>query len=105
MAEEMEVPKVDLPEFSSRHLSTFEGVFLSEEQVKKCETMFATGVKSSNPFFLAWKAFKVASLSTEKEALEAVLTSHAPSNIPKRKSSGGRKVPDGAGRFNPISAE
>ena len=40
-----EVPKVDHPVFSSRHLSTFEGVFLSEEQVIKYEDMFSRGVK------------------------------------------------------------
>ena len=77
-----EVPKVDHPVFSSRHLSTFEGVFLSEEQVIKYEDMFSRGVKSSNPFFLAWKAFKAASLPTEKEALDSVLGSHTPKNIP-----------------------
>ena len=52
VTQDEEVPKVDLPVFSSRHLSTFEGVFLSEEQVRKCEAMFAKGVKSSNPSLL-----------------------------------------------------
>ena len=52
VTQDEEVPKVGLPVFSSRHLSTFEGVFLSEEQVRKCEAMFAKGVKSSNPSLL-----------------------------------------------------
>ena len=67
--------------------------------------MFSRGVKSSNPFFLAWKAFKAASLPTEKEALDSVLGSHTPKIIPKGKAHGGRKVPEGASRFNPTSKE
>ena len=63
------------------------------------------GVKSSNSFFLDWKAFKAASLPTEKEAMDSVLSSHTPKNLPKRKSHRGRKVPDGASRFNPTSKE
>ena len=76
-----EVPKVDHPVFSSRHLSTFEEEFLSEEQVIKYEDMFSRGVKLSNPFFLACKAFKAASLPTKKEVLDSVLGSHRPKNI------------------------
>ena len=38
-------------------------------------------------------------------ALEAVLYSHTPKNLPKRKSHSGRKVPNGASHFNPISTE
>ena len=67
--------------------------------------MFLVGVKSSNPFFLAWKAFKAASLPTEKEVLDSVLSSHTPKNNPKRKAYRGRKVPEGASHFNPTSNE
>ena len=87
-----EVPKVDHPVFSSSHLSTFEGVFLSEEQVIKYKDMFLRGVKSSNPFFLAWKAFKAASLPTEKETLDSVPGSHTPKTFLRGK-------PMGVGRF------
>ena len=97
--------EVEFPKFSKRQLSTFEGVFLTEEQVKRCEEMFLAKVKSSNPIFLAWKALKVASLPTEEEAVEVVLASHTPRNIEKRKARSGRKVPDGPGRFNPTSQE
>ena len=97
--------EVELPNFSKRQLSTFEAVFLTEEQVKKCEEMFNTQVESSSPIYLAWKALKVASLPTKEEVLEVVLASHSPKNIEKRKARSGRKVPDGPGRFDPTSEE
>ena len=100
-----EVPKFDHPVFSSRHHSTFEGVFLLEEQVIKYKDMFLRGVMSSNPFSLAWKAFKAVSLPTENETLDSVLSCHKPKNIPKRKAHRGRKVPGGATCFDPTSKE
>ena len=39
------------------------------------------------------------------EAVEAVLTAHTPKNVEKRKARSGRKVPEGAGRFDPTSEE
>ena len=44
-------------------------------------------------------------MPTEEEAVEAVLPSHTPRNIEKRKARSGRKVPDGPQHFNPISLE
>ena len=41
----------------------------------------------------------------EEEVVEAVLASHTPQNVEKRKTRSGRKVPEGPGRFNPISEE
>ena len=78
---------------------------MSDLQVKKCEEMFERKVKSSNPIYLAWKALKIASLPTEKEAMEAVLQLHSPKNIQKRKAHSGRKVPEGLSRFNLLSDE
>ena len=85
------------------NLLQFETIFMTERQVAKCKDMFARKIKSSNPIFLAWKVFKAASLPMEKVALEAVIQSHTPQNIPKRKARSGRNVPQGASRFNPIS--
>ena len=65
--------EVELPNFSKRQLSTFEAVFFTEEQVKKCEEIFNAHLKSSSPIYLAWKALKVASLPTEEEVVEEVL--------------------------------
>ena len=93
--------EVEFPNFSKRQLSTFEAVFFTEEQVKKCEEIF----NNSSPIYLAWKALKVASLPTEEEVVEEVLASHSPKNIVKRKARCGRKVPDGPGRFYPTSEE
>ena len=98
-------PEIELPQFTPRNLLQFEAVFMTEPQVKKCEDMFSRKVKSSNPIFLAWKALKMASLPTEEEAVQAVLESHTPKNIEKKKTRSGRKVPDGVGRFNSISDE
>ena len=97
--------EVELPNFSKRQLSTFEAVFFTEEQVKKCEEIFNAHLKSSSPIYLAWKALKVASLPTEEEVLEVVLASQSPKNIEKRKARSGRKVPDGPGRFATKSKE
>ena len=97
--------KVELPVFNARNLMQFEAIFLTEPQLKECNHMFQNRVKSSNAIYLAWKALKAASLPTEEEALQAVLESHTPQNLPKRKGHSGRKVPDGVGRFNPISDE
>ena len=95
----------EMPVFSPRNLATFEGVFLSEAQIEMFEEMFVSGAKSSNPHYLAWKAFKAATLPSEAEAVNTVLQSHTPQNIPKPKKHSGRKVPDGAGRFDPTSSE
>ena len=57
----------ELPNISKKQLSTFEAVFFTEEQVKKCEEIFNAHLKSSSPIYLAWKALKVASLPTEEE--------------------------------------
>ena len=80
----------ELPQFSPRNLLQFETIFMTEQQVKKCEDMFARKVKSSNPIFLAWKVLKSVSLSIEEVAQEAVIQSHTPQNIPKRKPKSGR---------------
>ena len=47
----------------------------------------------------------MASLPIEEEAVQAALESQTPKNIEKKKTRSGRKVPDGVGRFNPISDE
>ena len=80
-------------------------MFLTDSQVKKFHEMFFKGVKSSNAIYLAWKALKSASLPTEAEAVDAVLKAHTPEKILKRKTRGGRKVPNGPSRFDPTSPE
>ena len=83
----------------------FEGVFLTEEQVQRCEEMYLNKVKSSNPLHLSWKALKEGSMGMEEKAVEAVIATPTPKNIEKRKTRSGRKVPDGPGHFNPIYQE
>ena len=48
--------------------------------------MYLNKVKSSNPLYLSWKALKEGSMKMEEEAVEAVLASHTPKNIEKRKT-------------------
>ena len=95
----------DLPDFTPHNLYQFEAVFLTKEQVEKCEQMYRDRVKSSNGIYLAWKALKVATLPTEAEAVDSVLESHSPNNIQKRKAPSGRKVPTGMARWDPTSKE
>ena len=97
--------KTDLPECTPCNLFQFEAVFLTKEQVERCEQMFCNCVKSSNGIYLAWKALKVATLPTEAEAVNNVLDSHSPSNIQKQKVPSGRKVSTGLGWLNPTSKE
>ena len=49
---------------------------------------------------------KLTSLPTESAALQAVLVAQTPTDIPKKTAKrAGRKVPEGAARFNPLSPE
>ena len=59
-----------------------------------------------NPVFRSWLPLKLASLPTESAALQEVLVARTPTNIPKKiAKQAGRKVPEGAARFNPLSPE
>ena len=93
--------KTDLPECTPHNLFQFEAVFLTKEQVERCEQMLRDRVKSSNGIYLAWKALKVATLPIEAEAVDNVLDSHSPSNIQKWQVPSGRKVSTGLGRWDP----
>ena len=48
-----DMEKFELSKFCKRQLSTFEGVFHTEEQVQRCEEMYLNKVKSSNPLYLS----------------------------------------------------
>ena len=76
-----QVNEQDLPQFSPRNLWKFEAVFMTEQQLVKCEDIFERKVNTSNPLFHAWKVLKSASLPTEEMALEMVIKSHTPQNI------------------------
>ena len=59
-----------------------------------------------NAVFQSWLTLKLATLPTEKEALQSVLESRTPSGLPKRVTKqGGRKVPNGMAWFDPTSEE
>ena len=58
-----QVKEQELTQFSPRNLQQFETIFMTEQQVKKGEDMFARKVKSSSPIFIASKVLKSVSLS------------------------------------------
>ena len=55
--------------------------------------------------YQAWLTLKLASLPSEKEAIQNVLDRHSPSNLPKRQKTSQQNEPKGAARFNPTSQE
>ena len=54
---------------------------------------------------MAWKALKTASLLTDLEAVEGVLSSKTSWKLPKRKNRSGSQVLDDEGRFDPTSTQ
>ena len=95
-----------LPTFILYDLKKFQFNFLSEAQLAYCEQFFMQkNFKEPNPIYQAWLQLKIASLPTEADALQAVLQKHSPENLPKRRKTSIKNVPDGPSRFNPISQE
>ena len=88
-------------------LMHFEAVFLTDDQLKVFQRLYSErNFTFSNPVYQSWLPIKLATLPTEAEALKGLLASRTPTALPKKTSKrGGRKVPDGAARFNPISKE
>ena len=59
----------------------------------------------NEPLYQAWLHLKFAALGSEHEALDKVLASKAPKNIPKQKRKRNDHLPKGAARHNPLSKE
>ena len=92
---------------TSSMLLQFEAVFLTEIQQKNFQQLFdERKFEEPNPVFQSWLPLKFASLPTEAEALKSILKAHTPAAIPKQTAKRtGKKVPDGAARFDPVSKE
>ena len=102
----VKIPDPRLPTFTNRDLLKFEFNFLTESELARCEELFKEGnFTEPNPIYQSWLRLKLASLPTEVGALQDVLASHSPHNIPKRRKVVKRDEPIGAARFNPISDE
>ena len=57
------------------------------------------------PLYQAWLHLKFASLGTEHDAINKVLTAKVPKNIPRQKRKRNDPLPKGAARHNPLSKE
>ena len=89
-----------------RQLQKYEVLMLSSGQVKEFTAMFET--KQFNipePLYHCWLTHKLASIPTESEALNRVLSAHTATQIPKRKAKRKQNLPTGAARYDPTSPE
>ena len=57
------------------------------------------------PLYHCWLTHKLASIPTESEALNRVLSAHTATQIPKRKAKRKQNLPTGAARYDPTSPE
>ena len=79
---------IELPNFTSEereeHLARFE-VVLDKKLVKNFQDLFSKKIFNVNePLYQAWLHLKFAALGSAHEALDKVLASKAPKNIPKQ---------------------
>ena len=90
-------------EEAATRLQTFELVFLSKDKVAKFRESWSKECEDSDSLYPAWLAMKRATIPTPLEALDQVLASKVPCNVPRRaKESGGRAaaLPKGIDRHN-----
>ena len=99
---------IRLPTFSSEdrknHLLKFEVLLLSPEQTQEFNEMLEKGYYCAEPLYSSWLALKVATIPTEDEALNLVLSSHTAENVPKRAKKRNVNVPVGPMRYDPSSS-
>ena len=98
---------MDIPSATPSMLLQFEAVFLTEIQQKNFQQLFdERKFEEPNPVFQSWLPLKFASLPTEAEALKSILKARTPAATPKWTAKRtGKKVPDGAAWFDPVSKE
>ena len=96
----------NMPVFNNRMLHQFEAIFLTEDQKNMFEKMFHDKkLDNKNTLFQSWLPMKLATLPSEVQALDAVIESRSPKDIPQRKKRTNRGLPVGQDRFNPTSEE
>ena len=98
---------MDMPSATPSMLLQFEAVFLTEIQQKNFQQLFdKSKFEEPNLVFQSWLTLKFVSLPTEAEALKSIFKARTPTAIPKWTAKRtGKKVPDGAARFDPVSKE
>ena len=82
----------------------FEVLFLTPEQTQEFKDIFESGSECLEPLYSSWFALKVATIPTEEEALDSVLSSHTAKNVPKRAKKRNANVPVGPMRYDPSSS-
>ena len=87
-------------------LQKYEVLMLSPNQVKEFTALFeARQFNIPEPLYHCWLTHKLASIPTESEALDRVLSAHTASQVPKRKNNRKQNLPIGAARYDPTSPE
>ena len=87
-------------------LNKFEVLLLTHQQVAEFKSKYSTrSLVHEEPLFSAWLTLKLATIPTEKEALDKVLRSHEATNVTKKQTNRKRNVPSGPTRFDPISQD
>ena len=87
-------------------LQKYEVLMLSPNQVKEFTAMFeAKQFNIPEPLYHCWLTHKLASIPTESEALNRVLSAHTATRVPKKKTNRKQNLPTGAARYDPTSPE
>lgn len=82
----------------------FEVLLLTPELTQEFNEMFESGSACLEPLYSSWVVLKVATIPTEEEALDSVLSSHTAKNVPKRAKKRNANVPVGPMRYDPSSS-
>jgi hypothetical protein len=99
------VPQFSLAERATQ-LNKFEVLLLTLEQISEFNRHFTErNLDIMEPLFQAWLILKNASLPTESQALQEVIANHTATNIPKKKTTRKRNLPDGPARYDINSQE
>ena len=102
---DLELKDLDLNEWIDE-LHKFEIVFLQKSQLIKFEEAFKKKKFGYNHTkFQCWLRLKFASVGTESQAIDHLLSSKLASNVPKRKVKRIQNVPVGSARYDITSEE
>ena len=86
-----------------RQLQKYEAV-LDDEDVERFEELYGKAMFDvPHAGFQAWLLLKQQAMGTEKEALDRVLSSRMPKDIPKKKTTRVNDLPPGDDRYRPQS--
>ena len=81
-------------------LTKFEVLLLNPSQVKEFNFLYEQkSWVQDEPLFSSWLTLKLATIPTEKEALDNILSSHKALNVPKRQTKRKQSLPSGPSRL------